>query len=397
MNYTAIIIFVLVAALVEWGAFVAFRGWVSPGYAWVLWVYGAVTVLSYLCLLAYPYIAPDYKYPFMNGFFIFFFGKLLVSVVLLLGVGGASVYELFSKPGEGVAESRRLFIQRTSAFIGLVPLGLMSWGIFRTAGNFKVHKVRLALKGLPDAFRGLKIVQISDIHTGSFYSLSRMEEAVEEIMAQQPDLVVFSGDLVNNRTDESYPYIDILSKIKAPMGVYSTLGNHDYGDYEPWADQEEKAANFRDMLDVHKKLGWQLLMNEHRIFERDGQKIALLGIENWGANLRFPKYGKMKDAYPGTEDIPVKILISHDPSHWEAEVLNEYPDISLMMAGHTHGFQFGVEIPGIKWSPSQWVYKQWGGLYEDGGRYLYVNRGLGCIGYMGRVGIRPEITVFELV
>lgn len=396
MNYTAILIFVIVAALVEWGAFVAFRGWTS-GYAWVLWVYGIVTVLSYLCLLAYSYISPDYKYPVMNGFFIFFFGKLLVSLVLLLGVGGTSIYELFSKPEAGVAESRRQFIQKTSAFIGLVPLGLMSWGIFRTAGNFKVHKVRLALNGLPDAFRGLKIVQISDIHTGSFYSLGRMEEAVEEIAAQKPDLVVFSGDLVNNRTDESFPYLDVLAQIKAPMGVYSTLGNHDYGDYEAWANQDDKQTNFRDMLDVHKKLGWQLLMNENRIFERNGEKIALLGVENWGANLRFPKYGKMKEAYAGTEDIPVKILISHDPSHWEAEVLKDYPDISLMMAGHTHGFQFGVEIPGIKWSPSQWVYKQWAGLYEANGRYLYVNRGLGCIGYMGRVGIRPEITVFELV
>lgn len=396
MNYTAIIIFVIVAALVEWGAFVAFRGWVPEGYAWVLWVYGVLTVASYLCLLAYPYISPNYKYPLMNGFFIFFFGKLLMSLVLVLGVGGTSLYELFSKPEAGVAESRRLFIKKTSAFIGLVPLGLMSWGIFRTAGNFKVHKVRLSLKGMPDAFRGLKIVQISDIHTGSFYSLSRMEEAVEEIAAQNPDIVVFSGDLVNNRTDESYPYIDVLSQIKAPMGVYSTLGNHDYGDYEPWATQEDKQANFQEMLDVHKKLGWQLLMNENRIFERNGEKIALLGIENWGANLRFPKYGKMNEAYAGTEAIPVKILISHDPSHWEAEVLKEYPDISLMMAGHTHGFQFGVEIPGIKWSPSQWVYKQWGGLYNDGDRYLYVNRGLGCIGYMGRVGIRPEITVFEL-
>lgn len=395
MNYTAIFVFILLAVLVEWGAFVAFRGWASGHTVW-LWIYGGITLVSYLCLLSFPFISKHARYPMLNAFFILFFGKLLAAVFMVLGLVGNELLGLAVKPEDSVSESRRLFVKKASALLGLIPVGLMGWGIFRTAGNFKIHRVKLSLKDFPDAFRGLKIVQISDIHTGSFFSLDRMEEAVEEIAAQKPDIVIFSGDLVNNRTDECYDYMEVLGKINAPMGVYSTLGNHDYGDYEGWATKEEKTANFRDMLDVHKKLGWQLLMNENRIFERDGQKIALLGVENWGANLRFPKYGKMKEAYAGTEDIPTKILISHDPSHWEAEVLKDYPGVQLMMAGHTHGFQFGIEIPGIKWSPSQWVYKQWAGLYEDSGRYLYVNRGLGCIGYMGRVGIRPEITVFEL-
>jgi predicted MPP superfamily phosphohydrolase/drug/metabolite transporter superfamily protein YnfA len=395
MNYMAIIIFIVVAALVEWGAFTAFRGWVKGKSVW-FWVYCVITVLSYAFLASFNFAPRGLRYPLLNAFGIIFFGKLLATLVLAIWLGLNEVRSLISSPENTVSESRRSFIKKGSAVVGLVPVGLMSWGIFRTAGNFKVHTVKLTLKGMPDAFKGFKIVQVSDIHTGSFFSHDRMEEAVSEILEQNADIVVFSGDLVNNRTDECYEYMDILAKIQAPLGVYSTLGNHDYGDYEGWATKEEKTQNFQEMLDVHKKLGWNLMMNEHKIFERNGEKIALLGVENWGANLRFPKYGRMNLAYPGTEDVPVKILISHDPSHWEAEVLKDYPEIQLMMAGHTHGFQFGVEIPGIKWSPSQWVYKQWAGLYENSGRYLYVNRGLGCIGYMGRVGIRPEITVFEL-
>lgn len=396
MNYTAIIIFVIVGILVEWGAFMSFRSW-APDNPWFFWIYIILTIASYGLLMSFLFVSREYRYPILNIFVIVFLGKLFASLFVFIGLGGGKLVQWLSPSAEPVYESRRLFVKKVTALIGLVPLGLMTWGIFRTAGNFKIHKVKLALKGLPDSFKGFKIVQVSDIHTGSFFSKARMREAVTEILDQNPDIVVFSGDLVNNRTDEVLDYMDILGQIHAPLGVYSTLGNHDYGDYENWATKEEKIQNFQDMLDVHKKLGWNLLMNEHRVFERNGEKIALLGIENWGANLRFPKYGKMNLAYPGTEDIPVKILISHDPSHWEAEVLKDYPDISLMMAGHTHGFQFGVEIPGIKWSPSQWVYKQWAGLYENDGRYLYVNRGLGCIGYMGRVGIRPEITVFELV
>ena len=391
----AIIIFIVVAALVEWGALTAFRAWIKGRTVW-FWLYCMLTVLSYAFLVSFNFAPREFRYPLLNAFVIIFFGKLLATLVLAIWLGVNEVRGLISSPENTVSESRRSFIKKSSAVVGLVPVGLMSWGIFRTAGNFKIHTVKLTLKGMPDSFKGFKIVQVSDIHTGSFFSHGRMEEAVSEILEQNADIVVFSGDLVNNRTDECYEYMDILAKIQAPLGVYSTLGNHDYGDYEGWATKEEKTQNFQDMLDVHRKLGWNLMMNEHKIFERNGEKIALLGVENWGANLRFPKYGRMNLAYPGTEEIPVKILISHDPSHWEAEVLKDYPEVQLMMAGHTHGFQFGVEIPGIKWSPSQWVYKQWAGLYEDAGRYLYVNRGLGCIGYMGRIGIRPEITVFEL-
>ena len=208
---------------------------------------------------------------------------------------------------------------------------------------------------------------------------------------------MFTGDLVNDRHEEMLEYRDIFSRLNAPMGVYSTLGNHDYGDYVSWPSEFEKKQNLESLKQLQKGLGWRLLMNEHVVFERKGEKIALLGIENFGAKGRFPKYGRMQDAYPGTEAIPFKILMSHDPSHWDYQVKKEYADIDLMLSGHTHGMQFGLENPYFKWSPVQWMYKQWAGLYEDGKQKLYVNRGFGFIGYPGRVGIMPEITVIELV
>jgi predicted MPP superfamily phosphohydrolase len=388
------LILILFATLVEWAAYAAFKGLIRQS-ALLFWGYFGITFISYLLLFAFPLVGKQVRYPLINVFFILFFGKLLAAILVTLGLGANKLVEtIYSETS--VSEGRREFIRKTSALIGLFPMALMTWGIFRTAGNFKIHRVTLRFASLPKAFKGLRIVQISDIHTGSFFSKDRMEEAVREIENLKPDLVIFSGDLVNNRSDECDPYVEILARIKAPMGVYSTLGNHDYGDYEPWKSAEEKRENFQQMLALHERMGWRLLMNEHVIFERQGEKITLLGVENWGANLRFPKYGKLAEAYAGTEDIPVKMLISHDPSHWDAQVMKEYSDINLTFSGHTHGFQFGVEIPGIKWSPSQWVYSQWAGLYEKSGCYLYVNRGLGCIGYMGRVGIRPEITCFEL-
>jgi predicted MPP superfamily phosphohydrolase len=214
---------------------------------------------------------------------------------------------------------------------------------------------------------------------------------------EKADLILFTGDLVNDRSVEMEEYMDIFKQIKAPMGVYSTLGNHDYGDYASWPfNGISKQQNLENLKKVHAALGWKLLMNEHVVLEIDDQQIALLGIENWSAKARFPKYGKMNEAYAGTEKYPFKILMSHDPSHWDAQVRPQYPDVDLTLSGHTHGMQFGIDIPGFKWSPVQYIYKQWAGLYEEGKQKLYVNRGYGFIGYPGRVGILPEITVIEL-
>ncbi|MFY9464250.1 MAG: metallophosphoesterase, partial [Sediminibacterium sp.] len=262
--------------------------------------------------------------------------------------------------------------------------------------NYQVKKHTLRFPNLPKAFNGLKLLHISDIHSGSFQDPAAVMRGVNLILQQEADVILFTGDLVNDRASEMDEYKAIFSRLKAPMGVFSTLGNHDYGDYVQWPSAASKTANLESLKQVHAEMGWKLLMNEHQVLERDGEKIALLGIENWGAKGRFPKYGKMDQAYPGTESISFKILLSHDPSHWDAQVKTSYPDIDIMLSGHTHGMQFGLENPYFKWSPVQWMYKQWAGLYEDGKQKLYVNRGFGFIGYPGRVGILPEITVLEL-
>ncbi|HZH95937.1 MAG TPA: metallophosphoesterase, partial [Flavisolibacter sp.] len=267
---------------------------------------------------------------------------------------------------------------------------------FSNKYNYHVKKVPLAFKNLPAAFKGLKIIHISDVHSGSFTDKSKVQQGINKILQLKPDLILFTGDLVNNKADEMTDYVDVFRQLKAPLGVYSVLGNHDYGDYVQWPSAEEKIANLEQLKQTHANLGWKLMQNEHSIIERGGESIALLGVENWSAKARFPKYGRLKDAYAGAADAPFKILMSHDPSHWDAEVRTNYADIDLMLSGHTHGMQFGIDIPWLKWSPVQYVYRQWAGLYEAGRQKLYVNRGFGFIGYPGRVGILPEITLIEL-
>jgi predicted MPP superfamily phosphohydrolase len=248
-------------------------------------------------------------------------------------------------------------------------------------------------------YKGLRIVQISDIHSGSFDNPSAVMEGIESIGPEKPDLILFTGDLVNIRSSEIMPYLNVFGNIKAPLGVYSILGNHDYGDYLTWPSENEKHSDFMQLQAFHKAMGWQLLMNENRILSWNDKKIALIGVENWSAIARFPRHGDIKKAMTGLEDtvIPLKIMMSHDPSHWDAEIRPGYPDVFLTLSGHTHGMQFGVEIPGFKWSPAQYMYKQWAGLYRENAQYLYVNRGFGFIGYEGRLGILPEIAVLDFV
>jgi len=291
---------------------------------------------------------------------------------------------------------RSVFLSWIGFAVGGGVFGSLLWG-FGNKYKYKTERLKLSFDTLPAAFKGMKIVHISDIHSGSFTDKKAVEKGVQKILDEKPDLILFTGDLVNDHADEMKEYQEVFARIKAPFGVFSSLGNHDYGDYRQWSSENEKAENLNRLKQIHADMGWRLLMNEHLPLEKNGEQIAIIGIENWSAKGNFAKYGKMADAHAGSGKYPFKILLSHDPSHWEAEVREKYKDVDLMLSGHTHGMQFGVEIPGFRWSPVQYVYKQWAGLYEKGNQKLYVNRGFGFIGYPGRVGILPEITVIELI
>lgn len=372
---------------------------------WVVSFFTIATMLSfpYLQFLQTSKVFRNYVFAILIGLFLakligslFFVADDIRRVALLLmnKIFPLSGAQYMGPEGQGIPRST--FLSWLGLGLGGTLFGTLLFG-FGNKYNYQIKKIKLSFKNLPEAFKGMRMVHISDIHSGSFQDIRAVNKGIDLILKQQPDLIVFTGDLVNDRATEMEPYQNSFGRLTAPLGVFSTLGNHDYGDYVQWPTAQAKLDNLEALKKVHANMGWRLLMNEHVVLEKNGEKIALLGIENWGAKARFPKYGKMDLAYPGTENIPFKILLSHDPSHWDAQILPEYPGIDLMLSGHTHGMQFGLENPYFKWSPVQWMYKQWAGLYEQGAQKLYVNRGYGFIGYPGRVGILPEITVIEFV
>jgi len=370
------------------------------------WAISLAIIALFICLPflnteRWPKNLRNYLFATIVGFF---FAKLIASVFFLLDdlrrAIQWAVAKIFFRNTEGESQvnegiSRSLFLSWLGLGIGGSLISSLVYG-FSNKYNYRIHRLPLTFSNLPTAFKGLRIVQISDIHSGSFDNKKAVEKGVQQILDLKPDLILFTGDLINDRATEMMGYEDVFSRLKAPMGVFSTLGNHDYGDYVRWPTEEARNQNLEDLKKLQADMGWRLLMNEHVVLEKGGQEIALIGIENWSAKARFPKHGKMWEAYPGAEKYPFKILMSHDPSHWDAQVKTEYPDIDLMLSGHTHGMQFGIEIPGFKWSPVQYMYKQWAGLYEDGKQKLNVNRGYGFIGYPGRVGVLPEISVITL-
>lgn len=354
---------------------------------------------------------PNYK-AFQNVFavLVLLYVPKLVVVLFLFGEdlyrGAVAAYQ-FLMPGSGatgageaVADessslSRREFVSYAGLAVASVPfLGILH-GI--TYGRYKytthVHEIRLA--NLPAEFDGFTLAQISDIHSGSFTNRDEVRRGVELVNQVGADAILFTGDLVNNRSEELEEWADIFSLLRAPEGVYSVLGNHDYGDYVKWPSEAEKERNLQRLKDIQKDMGWQLLLNEHRRFRRGDAEIALVGVENWGLPP-FPQKGDLDKATAGLPPELVKVLMSHDPSHWDAQILAHPSDIDLSLAGHTHGMQFGIEIPGVKWSPVKFKYPRWAGLYEENGKFLNVNRGFGTIGFPGRVGIFPEITKIVL-
>jgi len=291
--------------------------------------------------------------------------------------------------------SRRKFISQLSVGIAAIPFMSLLYGINKGKYNFKVLKYTLQFEDLPDAFDGYKITQISDIHSGSFDDKEKIEYAVDLVNKQQSDVILFTGDLVNNKADEMLPWISIFSKLKAKDGMYSILGNHDYGDYMQWEHEQAKKQNLIDLQNIQQKIGFDLLLNESRFIEKNGKRIAIVGVENWGKG--FKQKGDLAKAANNVSVNDFKILMTHDPTHWEEEVIKDHYHYHLTLSGHTHGMQFGIEIPGwIKWSPIKWRYKHWAGVYKEQGQYINVNRGFGFLAYPGRVGIWPEITVIEL-
>ncbi len=343
--------------------------------------------------------------PFLiAAFVLLYIPKLILVIVLLLEdilrllrAGGVSVVKMTTGHLKDTPffESRRAFFSQIAIALASIPFFSILYGISKGKYNYKVHRVKLKFKDLPSAFHGLTITQISDIHSGSFDNAEAVQRGIDLVNAQKSDLIFFTGDLVNNLANEMDPWISHFKQLKAAMGVYSIFGNHDYGDYSTWDSAEEKKKNHDRLIAIHRELGFKLMLNENTFIEKDGERFALIGLENWG-NGSFTKYGDLDKSMIGIPDDAFKILLSHDPSHWDAQTLTYPKHIHLTLAGHTHGMQFGVEIPGIKWSPVQYRYPRWADLYQENNKFLYVNRGFGFIGFPGRVGIWPEVTVITL-
>lgn len=343
---------------------------------------------------------------FLLVFFIGFFGKLFFVLFYLadnirrryiLRYKRPSAIEAEIKPKQLDAIPRSEFLLKAGLLAGSIPFAALGLGIL-TGGayDYQVKRRVLYLPNLPRAFDGIKLGQISDIHSGSFYNKKAVLGGVEMLLREKTDLIFFTGDLVNDFATEMRDYQDIFTKVKAPLGVYSSMGNHDYGAYYDWPNLKALRKNITDIEGIHKLMGWDLLLNANRRLKVDGEEIGILGVENWSAVNSYQKHGRLDLAVKNTDDLPVKLLLSHDPSHWRAQVLPHYPQIDVMFAGHTHGMQMGVRTDSFQWSPVEYVYKEWAGMYHEGQQQLYVNVGYGFLGYPGRVGILPEITIFEL-
>ena len=405
-------IFLLVFDLYCYKAILSvFKNWKPSTKKWfkiTYWTYTILLIIGVFCSVYFKTVLfLSLKSIILVAFFLTVVCKFVLLPFLLIDdlrrliikvkrLKRKKVTEPVKEAVEGEPISRSAFLVKAGLVAAAVPLSSLSWGIISGAYDYQVRRVKLVLPNLPKAFDGITMAQITDIHSGSFYNKTAVKGGVEMLLAEKPDFVFFTGDLVNNLTNEVRDYQDIFSKVKAPLGVYSTLGNHDYGDYHFGRESTPaKVKNLQDMIITHKNMGWDLLMNENRRLKVDGEEIGILGIENWGMG-RFPKYGKMELAHQNTQDLPVKLLLSHDPSHWRGEVLEKYKDIDAMFSGHTHGMQFGVRLKEFQWSPVQYLYKEWAGLYREQQQQLYVNVGYGFLGYPGRVGILPEITIFTL-
>ena len=383
----------------------------STAIAIIQWTYWVFDVLLISIILIYAFTGkfatgPSPQMSVLFGLMILSLAPKLIIVPFLLiedifrAINALTIWisSIFSTKQNPISyfNGRRKFVSQIGLGIAALPFFGIIYGLMKGKYEYRVHKVKLTFKDLPEAFHGFKITQLSDIHSGSFDNKEAVEGGIKLANDQKSDLLVFTGDLVNNSAEEMNDWIESFSQLEAPMGKFSILGNHDYGDYIKWETEHLKAKNLDRLKEVHSEIGFRLMLNESLKIEKDGQHISLLGVENWG--LRgFHQYGDLDKALEDVHHSDFKLLLSHDPSHWEAQTLHHEKHIHLTLSGHTHGMQFGIEVPGFKWSPIKYLYPQWAGAYEKKNKYIYVNRGFGFLGFPGRVGILPEITVIELL
>jgi predicted MPP superfamily phosphohydrolase len=397
--------FFLIWGVVEWFSFQALRTLLHQKKMLVLYQAVSLLLAVYFIYSISQFdrsIGQTKKTMLVLGFALMvYLPKIVLAIVMLtedfFRVGKGSVnYLVKKKQNQPFLSSRRKFVSQLGLGLAAMPFLSLIYGIVEGKYNFKVIKQRIYFPDLPKEFDGFKITQISDVHSGSFDNAEKINYAIDLINEQESDMILFTGDIVNTHAKEMIPWISIFNRIKEHQyGKYSVLGNHDYGEYVTWPSEKEKEANFQAIKNLYGQIDFKLLLNEHTFIEKGGQKIALVGVENWGHN--FKKLGDIDKASEALTNTDFKVLMSHDPSHWDYIVQHHEKNFHLTLSGHTHGMQFGIEIPGyFKWSLAQYVYKQWAGLYENKGRYVYVNRGFGFHAYSGRVGIMPEITVIEL-
>ncbi len=396
---------ILILIVLQWYSFQAVKTLTSQKWIWACYFVAVVLIIGNLVvhtLVLERSVVMEPRLMYAIGFFISLFVFQMIITLILLSEDvfriPQTIYAYFSKfPGQTeFAPARRAFVSKLAIGIASIPLVSLLYGMYHGKYNYKVLKYTLTFDDLPEAFDGFTLTQISDLHSGSFDNVEKVNYGIDLVNQQNSEVIFFTGDLVNNKTAEVLPWMEHFSKLSATYGVYSVLGNHDYGDYTQWNTNDEKSNNFRTLCDVQKEMGWDLLLNESRFIEKSGERIALVGVENWGMG-GFKRAGDLNKSLAQVSDSDFKILLSHDPSHWEAEVLPHPYKIHLTLSGHTHGMQFGIDIPGwFKWSPVQWRYKQWAGLYEQNQQHINVNRGFGFLAYPGRVGMWPEISVITL-
>lgn len=403
-----LILFLGVLFAFDWYAFQAFRtisqDWSEVGKMILNIFYWSIPIIAALFLGYASYtnlqLTEHPNLSILRAILIIaYISKLLIVGVLLVDDLRRIILNFIPSYSEagGFSQGRSQFLSTLAVGLGALPFLSLTYGILRNRHRYKVFNQSITLPNLPKSLDGLRIVQISDIHSGSFTLKEPVKGAIDLINQQNPDLVFFTGDLVNSVASEMDRFLDVFDKIRAKFGVFSVLGNHDYGDYVRWENVEMKKQNLQNLIGHHQKMGWDLLLNENRVLNINNEKVAVIGVENYSESRHFPKYGDLRKATDGIENTSLKLLLSHDPTHWSSQVITSYKDIDVTFSGHTHGMQFGIEIPGwLKWSPAKFIYKHWAGLYQEGKQFLYVNRGLGYLGYPGRVGILPEITVIEL-